>query len=163
VLETNLSRDELLQIAATLPVTGEHLPRAWLSAKASAETLTLAQARRRTSFPLRLPTLLPEGYAVTTVHLTNTDGVTGVTVTFAPADPNAADRPIELHVEPATGLPATTSDLVKVSVDGVSGRWDPHREELDWVEGGRLLSLRAPGRPLSTVMAMALTIPPAGS
>jgi hypothetical protein len=163
VLETNLSRDELLQIAATLPVTGERLPRAWLSAKASAGTLTLAQARRHTSFPLRLPTLLPEGYAVETVHLTNTDGVTGVTVTFAPADPNGADRRIDLHVEPATILPATTSELVKVSVDGVPGRWDPHRDELDWIEGGRLLSLRAPGRPLSTVMAMALTIPPAGS
>jgi hypothetical protein len=162
VLETNLPRDELLKIAATFPVTGEELPRAWLAEKAggdSTEVVTLGQARRRTSFPVTLPATLPDGYVVARVLLTRISGITGVTVTFRQSASDLEGEPIELHLEPATRLPFATLDVMKVPVGDARGRWTPQGAQLEWVQGGRYLSLRAPGLELTTVMAMANTIP----
>jgi hypothetical protein len=162
VLETNLSRDELLKIAATFPVTGEQLPRVWLTEKAGGdvnEVVTLGQARRRTTFPVKLPASLPEGYVVARVLLTRVGDISGVTVTFRQSASDLAGEPIELHVEPATRLPAAVVDVMRVSVGDAPGRWTPGGAQLEWVQGGRYLSLRAPGLGLATVMAMALTIP----
>lgn len=162
VLETNLPRDELLKIAATFPLTGEQLPRAWFTEKAggdSTEIVTLGQARRRTSFPVKLPATLPEGYVVSRVLLTKVGGITGVTVTFRPSASDMGGEPIELHVEPASRLPVATLGVMKVPVGDEQGWWTPDGAQLEWVQGGRYLSLRAPGLELSTVMAMANTIP----
>ena len=162
VLETNLSRDELLKIAATFPLTGEQFPLAWLTEKAGGdvnEVVTLGQARRRTSFPVKLPAVLPEGYVVARVLLTRIGGITGVTVTFRPSASDLVGEPIELHVEAATRLPFATVDVMKVPVGDARGRWTSEGAQLEWVQGGRYLSLRAPGLGLATVMAMALTIP----
>jgi hypothetical protein len=161
VLETNLPRDELLKIAATFPVTGEQLPRAWLTEKAGGdvtEVVTLAQARRRTPFPVKLPATLPQGYVVARVLLTRIGGITGVTITFQSAS-DLEGEPIELHVEPANRLPFAAADAMKVPVGDAGGRWSAEDSQLEWLQGGRYLSLRAPGLGLTTIMAMALTIP----
>jgi hypothetical protein len=163
VLETNLSRDQLLQVAATLPVRGQPLPPRWRIQKANGdvtEVVTLAQARTVTGLPIELPTVMPEGYAMAGVLVTRVDGTEGVTVTFRQSASDLDGAPIELHVQAASALPpAPASQLVQIALGTGEARWTPDAAELVWLSGGIYRSLTAPGRDLDAVAAIASSIP----
>jgi hypothetical protein len=162
VLETNLSRDQLLQVAATLPVRGQLLPPRWRIQKANGdvtEVVTLARARAVTGLPIKLPTGMPQGYALAGVLLTRVDGTEGVTVTFRQSGSDLDGAPIELHVQAASALPpAPATQLVRLALGNGEARWTPEGAELEWLSGGIYRSLTAPGRDLSAVAAIASSI-----
>jgi hypothetical protein len=163
VLETNLTRDQLLQVAATLPIRGKPLPARWRIQKANgdvAEVLTLAEARARTGLPIELPTSMPTGYVMAGVLLTRVDGTEGVTITFRQTGSDLNGAPIELHVQVADALPpAPAAQLVRVALGTATARWTSQDAELEWLSGGIYRSLTAPGLDLDTVAAMASSIP----
>jgi hypothetical protein len=164
VLESNLSRGELLQVASTLPVRGRPLPSRWRIQKANgnvSEVTTLAHARARTGLSIQLPSSLPTGYAMAGVLLTRVDGVQGVTITFRQGDSDLDGEPIELHVQAGDRLPpaALSTQPLHVAVGGTPARWTPERSELEWVSGGAYRSLTAPGRDLQAALAIADSVP----
>ncbi len=158
-LESNLPRDDLLEIAAGLPVTGLPLPTDWTvrrTGAAVAERVTLAEARRAVGFAIGVPPALPERFALASVELVRTGGVTGVTIYLRDADVDVGAGTIRLHLEPATSLPpAIATRPVGVDVAGVEGRWTAEPSMLEWIDGGVYRSLTGPGFELEELLRIA--------
>jgi Putative zinc-finger len=162
-LESNLSRDELLEAAASLPVEGLPMPEAWRvrgSGGAVVERVTLAQARDAAPFAVALPASLPQGFGLASVELVDAGHGVGVTVYLRDRDGDAGIGTIRLHLEPATSLPpASSANQSGVDIGGTPGRYTPDRSQLEWVDGGLYRSLDAPGLSLQGLLAVAGSIP----
>jgi negative regulator of sigma E activity len=146
-LETNLPRQRLLAIAASLPVRGQPLPPAWQHRASSAvdvERIGVAEALVTAGLPASLPDRLPDGYVVASAELSTVGStIAGVTLYVRQLDTDAAGEPLTLHVEPETGLPPPSSSVQsRIRVAGVDGRWTPSRSQLEWVDGDGYHSLR---------------------
>jgi outer membrane lipoprotein-sorting protein len=163
-LETNLSRDELISFASSVPVTGITIPEAWAlreSPEGMTERVSLEEVTGRLPFALSLPTTLPPGFGLASAELVSLEGSTGLNVYFQQEDTDLGSGLIRLHLEAGTELPpASSASQSAVEVRGVEGRWTPDRNQLEWVESGVYYSLDAPGLELPDLLAVAETIAP---
>jgi hypothetical protein len=146
-LETNLPRQRLLAIAASLPVRGQPLPPAWQhqeSGGVEVERIGVAEALATAGLPASLPERLPEGYVVASAELSLVGSATGgVTLYLRQVDMDAAGEPLTLHVEREIGLPPPSSAAQsRIRFAGLEGRWTPGRSQLEWVDGGAYHSLQ---------------------
>ena len=165
-VETNLSRDKLLHVAGSLPVTGIPIPAAWAvrsSPEGVTERVTLAQAAAEMPFTIVLPAsgTLPPGYAVASAELVRLHTDTALNVYFQQQDSVLGTGPIRLHEEVGKKLPpASSAAQSEVEVRGVIGRWTPDRNQLEWVDQGVYFSLDAAGMSLATLLAVAASLEP---
>jgi len=165
-IETNLPRDQLLDVAGSLPVTGMPIPAAWAvrrSPEGVTERVTLAQAAAEMPFPILLPAseALPAGYEVASAEIVRLQEDTALNVYFQQLDTNLGTEPIRLHEERAEKLPpASSAAQSEVEVRDVIGRWTPDRNQLEWVEQGVYLSLDAAGQSLADLLAVAASLEP---
>ena len=130
VVTGSVAPAELQRIAGSLGVVGRPVPDGW----AEASTVTLAGARRA------VPGLLevPAGAGFSTPGA-RADGRSVVLVYAGPGD-----RGLVLASRAADSLtPPLDTDAVGVVVRDRVARWSPRRGELEWVEAGRLWSLRS--------------------
>jgi hypothetical protein len=146
-LETNLPRERLLEIAASLPVRGEALPSSWRrlgSPGVKVERIGVAKALATAGLPASLPERLPEGYVVASAELSKVgSAIEGVTLYLRQPDMDAAGEPLSLHIERDTGLPPPSSSAQsRIRFAGVEGRWTPNRSQLEWVDHGAYHSLQ---------------------
>ncbi len=163
-LETNLSRDALLRVASSLPVTGLSLPDAWRvreTPEGTVERVTLADAAAAAPFELLLPRSVPEGSALAAVELLRMGSVVGVTVYFQDEDIALGGGAIRVHLEPAEELPpATATPQETVEVRGVQARYTREAARLEWIEDGLYVSVEAPGLELTDLVAVATSLGP---
>jgi hypothetical protein len=165
-VETNLSRDMLLNVAGSLRVTGIPIPATWAvrtSPEGVTERVTLAQAAAETPFTIMLPgsDALPAGYSVASAEIVRLHQDTALNVYFQQQDTDLGTGPIRLHEGVATKLPpASSAAQSEVEVRGVIGRWTPDRNQLEWVEQGVYLSLDAGGLSLADLLAVAASLEP---
>jgi hypothetical protein len=161
VLETNLPRERLLSVAATLPVVGLGMPEEWRVRRiggAVVERVSLATARAEAPFDVALPSRLPEGFAVASVELVRIGAEVGVTIFVRDSDVDVGGGTLRLHLEAATRLPpATSARQASVGVGGATGRWTQGRSQLEWVADGVYRSLDGLG--LAELLAIAGSIP----
>ena len=169
-LETNLPRERLLAVAASLPVTGLPMPESWRlreTGGATVERVSLDQARGAAPFEIGLPETLPPGFTLASVELIRSSGEVGVTLYFRDAEVDAGAGTIRLHLETGSELPpASSARQSAIQVRGGEGRWTPQRSQLEWVEDGlyrSLDTLEAPGLALEDLLAIAASIPDAES
>jgi hypothetical protein len=161
-LETNLSRDALLSVAASLPVASD-IPASWSvqpSSDGVAERLSLRQAVARVPFPVSEPQALPPGFRLISTELVQVGDVQSLNLYFgqASSDPEGL---IRLHIEPGTELPpASAAEQSAVQVGGATGRFTSSRDELEWVAGGIYYSVGGAGLDLSALMGMAESLQP---
>lgn len=167
-LETNLSRDKLLHVAGSLPVTGIPIPPAWAvrrSPDGVTERVTLVQAAAEIPFTILLPAsqALPSGYALASAELVRLHKDTALNVYFQQQDSDLGTGPIRLHEEVAKKLPpASSATQAEVEVGGVMGRWTPDRNQLEWVDQGVYFSLDAAGLSLPDLLAVGDSLEPYG-
>jgi len=165
-VETNLSRDMLLNVAGSLRVTGIPIPATWAvrtSPEGVTERVTLAQAAAETPFTIMLPgsDALPAGYSVASAEIVRLHQGTALNVYFQQQDTDLGTGAIRLHEEVATKLPpASSAAQSEVEVRGVIGRWTPDRNQLEWVEQGVYLSLDAGGLSLADLLGVAASLEP---
>ena len=161
-LETNLSREELLAVAASLPLEGEALPPAWFdsrSADARTHRLTLAEARARTSFAIDLPDALPGGYVLASVERSVVQGVEGLTLGLRQRDTDLGAGPVRIHLEMAGALPpAAATDQETVDLGEREARWTPSQGRLEWIDHGIYHSIDGPGVELRILAAIAAAV-----
>jgi hypothetical protein len=161
-LETNLPRDQLLAVAASLPVSGTELPAAWREqhvANARTERLTLAEAKALTSFAFDVPATLPAGYILASVQRTVVRGVDSVTLEVRQRDSDLGAGPIRIHLEGAAALPpAASADQVIVPLGDGDARWIPSQSRLEWVADGIYRSVDGPGVDREILEAVASSI-----
>ena len=165
-IETNLPRDQLLDVAGSLPVIGIPIPAAWAvrrSPEGVTERVTLAQAAAEMPFTILLPAseALPAGYEVASAEIVRLHDDTALNVYFQQQNTDLGTEPIRLHEEVAEKLPpASSAAQSEVEVRDVIGRWTPDRNQLEWVEQGVYLSLDAAGLSLADLLAVAASLEP---
>jgi Putative zinc-finger len=148
VVGGSLAPDDLVRVAASLPVAGRPVPAGW----AEAATATLSQARAASPGLLRPRD--PAGFAPPAVR------VDGRVVTLAYAGPGS--RGFLLVQAPGTRLvPPLDADARGVRVRRSDGRWSAERGQLEWVERGRVLDLRSATLSLEELLAIAASLEPA--
>lgn len=148
-IDGTLSTDDLLAVAASLGLEGVPVPDSW----AEASTATIADARRE------LPGLLVpsdlEGFEEPAVSVVGGD----VALTFH--GPGA--RAFVLTQSPGEALtPPLAAEVRGVKLRGTVARYTPARSELEWVEGGAVVSIRSRTLALGELVAIAERLRPAG-
>ncbi|HXF73319.1 MAG TPA: hypothetical protein VNO79_12005, partial [Actinomycetota bacterium] len=162
LLETNLPREELLRIAASLPVDGLPAPQDWFRGEGEGVRVSLEEAAARAGFAPLVPAALPQGYVLASVELLpGEDGPGAIVLHIRPEDSVVGGARIRLFQHPAAELPpATAADVREIVVRGVPGRWSPERSQLEWIEAGLYVSVDAPGASLEDVLAVAASLEP---
>ena len=165
-LESNLPRQQLLTLAASLPVRGEPLPEAWRSVSGSGisiEQVGPEDALARSPVPIELPAKLPDGYVLASAQIVwGPTEALAVSFVFRQVETDAAGGPIILHVQKGDALPpASSADQYLVGLGATSGRWTPGRDQLEWIAGGAYMSIEGP-LGLPALLDLALQIGPAG-
>jgi len=166
-VETNLSRERLLEIVAALGVEAAPLPEAWRVRKAGdgvAVRVSLEEALGEVDFPILLPADgLPAGYVLASIEVVRLGRQSGLNAYFSQRDTELGAQPIRLHLEAAGELsPAPAAKQSAVEVRGREGRWIPDRSQLEWIEDGVYVSLDAEGIPLEELLLVAVSLAPAG-
>ena len=164
-LESNLPREELLEVAASLPVTGLAMPEIWRvrrTPEGATSRATLEHAAEVLGVPIQLPRALPQGFALASVELVWVQDRVGATLHFHDTETALAAGPIRLHLEAADELPpAAAADQRSVEVRGAVGRYSPSTARLEWIEDGLYRSIDAPGLGLQELLELAASIPTA--
>jgi hypothetical protein len=158
-LESNLPRDRMLQIAASIPVRTSPLPRTWLERSSDGVEVERVPARRALAtagLPASLSGSLPGGYVIASAELSMIGGEpTGVTLHLRQPEMDAAGEPLTLHLERASKLPpSSSSSRSTVTLLAGAGRWAPGRSLLEWIHHGRYHSLQG-SLPLGNLMEIA--------
>jgi hypothetical protein len=150
-LESNLPRDDLLRLAASLPARGVAAPANWLS------RVPLGDALARAPYAL-VPSRLPNGYRHWAAELP--DGG-GVTMHFRRPTVELDGTGIRIHqVVGKPMAPPLDPDVQAVRVRGVIGRYSPARAELEWVEEGVYRSVSGPSMDLAGLLGVAESLEP---
>ena len=159
-LESNLPREDLLAVAASLPLDGVALPDPEGSGvRAHARRLTLAQAQARTTFRFGLPDRLPSGYVLASVERAVIGGVEGVTLLLRQRESDLGAEPVRIHLEATDALPpAAASDQETVALGDIEARWTPSQHRLEWIRRGVYRSIDGAGVDLPTLMAIAASV-----
>jgi hypothetical protein len=160
-LETNLSREELLAVAASMPLDGRAIPASWTvqsTKEATTERLTLEEAQALTSFAFDVPESLPGGYVLASVERTVVQGADSVTLMLRQRDSDLGAGPIRIHLEAASALPPAAAGEETVALGTGTARWTPLQGHLEWVDHGVLRSIDGPGLDLEILTAVATSI-----
>jgi hypothetical protein len=164
VLETNLPRAELLDVAGALDVRGRAIPRAWRVQRAGgvvSKRVPLEEALTRVPFAPRLLSELPPGYTVASAELTEMGKRTGLTVFYRQVDSDLGGAPIRLHEELATEPAPIVSNVKPVRVEGERGLYDPALNRLQWNHRGVYYAIDSPGLEPPRLVELANTLRPA--
>lgn len=142
VVTGSLPETELRRIAASLDVRGRPVPGWW----AEAAVVPLDRVADRLDGVLLPPDL--DGFAPAAARLLDRGAVIAVT------GPGA--RGFVLTQVPGQALaPPLEPDVRGVEIRGTAGRYTPRTGELEWVEGGSVVSLRSATLSLDELVAIA--------
>ena len=153
-VEGNLRRDQLIRVAASLPIDGRSLDEA--RAGRSVITRVGEEDVRAVPFAL-LPARLPAGYRLASATLRQVAGDGDeFSVFYSGAQSTPEGARIRLfQSERIDALPPSSEDLIAVDVSGHRGRWSAERGELEWMDGAVYRAIAAPAFDLGTVLALA--------
>jgi hypothetical protein len=155
-LESNLAREELLRVAASLPFDGHELPsRVTTPDGAVVRRIDAKTALERAPFA-RSVTYVPAGYAEATTLLSRSELETSVTFFFRSQEAEYAGAGIQVTQSSPTKLLTPTSETpVAVSVGDANARWFPERGVLEWIDGRVHTAVTVPFGDLATASAVA--------
>lgn len=148
VVTGSVGEDRLRRIAAGIGLTGQPVPADWVeAASASADDAAAVVPG------LLLPDQL-DGFGTPSVR------ADGSTVVVSYAGPGA--RGFQLTEASGNRLtPPLDLSVTAVDVRGEMGRWSGSRGELEWTEGGVVVSLRSVTLSLDELLAIAASMEPA--
>lgn len=158
-LESNLSRAELLEVAASLNSSGKRLPRAVVNTKSSLVRRLDIKALARIAF-VKEPAELPDGYRPSAAVLSksNTSGKS-VTVYYRGLEAEYDGDGIRVSHSPGIKNLVPTSETSQLyELDGVEARWLLNRGQLEWIDEGIYRSVTVPSGDLATAYLIARSL-----
>lgn len=163
VLETNLPREQLLEVASALALDGRPIPRHWGVRRAAGvvtRRVSLDTALQRVRFPVRLPRVedLPPGYVVASAQLTRVHERSGLTVVYRQADTDLGGAPVHLHAEPAPAIATRQPGSRLTRVGGNEAFYDPVAQRLEWIDDGVYYAIESPGIEQHTLVQIASSL-----
>lgn len=153
-LETNLSRTELLRIAASVPIAG----RAFQHLETPNGSIDRIDRDELSSSGYALePTYLPEGFRFSSAFVSRTsDGGKQLSAHYRRSESGPSLGQIRITQASAVSvLTPTSEDLDSVRVAGTVGRWSAVRSELEWLDGSTYRAVAVPGFDLATAVHIA--------
>ena len=153
--QTNLTRDTLLQVAASLGVSGHRAPKV-IEKSAGVSLRRIDPRREPPSFALE-PSFLPAGYdAVAGTLAKARDSSRTHTIYYRRAEGEFDGVGIRIvQSSPVAFLPPSSEDFLEVQLDGVTARWSTERGELEWTEDGIYRAVAVPSADLYTAVRIA--------
>lgn len=159
LIESNLRREELIDIAGSLPVRGDAPPVHSTGYGLRIEQVPVDQLAVRAGFPVLVPAVLPEGSHLVTAEVESFGPGRAVRLVYGRSGAEPGGYGVRIYEAPGEALPpASGNDQAAVPVRGVTGRWSPEHQELEWVEDGRYVSVRVPGLELADAVAIAASL-----
>ena len=156
LVETNLPRDALIEIAGSIDFDAGKLPRRPLERGSFVLTRADHGDLAEMDF-VRFPSYLPTGYRPSGAFTSRTP--TGiVTATSYYRSSESEYDGLGIRITQSKGvdlLPPSPEDAVNVSLGDGSVRWFPLRGEIDWIEGGVYTSISAPSLPRAAMLRIA--------
>jgi outer membrane lipoprotein-sorting protein len=147
-VETNLPRERLLDVGASLPVTGLEMPDEWSvhgTNGALVERVSLEEAQAAVPFEIAMPQRLPAGFTLASAEIVEVEGDVGVNLYFRDAEVDVGVGTVRLHLEAGRELPpASAARQSAVEVGDAQGRWTSGRTQLEWIDAGVYHSLDVP-------------------
>lgn len=152
-IESNLRRDELMRVAASVPVDGRAPTR--VKAGGAVNIRLEPNAAAAISFALQ-PSRLPPGYRMLSATLRRIPDGDELSIVYSGSQSTPEGAQIRLFQSVRIAqLPPSSEDLVAVNVDGSPGRWSIERGELEWIDRGVYRSIASPSFDLGTMLDIA--------
>jgi Putative zinc-finger len=152
---TNLARDELLKVAASLDVRGRPI-----RPQTDGRGLLVRRIQRPAKEEFRFakfPTVLPPGYperqTIALLYRSHASHRTLV-LYYRRAEAEYDGAGIKLTQSPRQSLPPSAERFATVSI-GEKGRWSAERSELEWIDGRVYRAVRVPAFDLATALEIA--------
>lgn len=147
--EGNLTRQELLDAAGSIALQGR---------PADVRDLTsIEDLPAQLDHEVLLPTTLPPGARLVSSGIESYAGApAGMHLVYARPETEPGDYALRIYEAESRSIPpAPGDDLISVQVRGRTGRWSPSQHELEWLESGLYVSLKAPALDLPIVLRIA--------
>jgi len=160
-LESNLSRDRLLEVASSVPLDG----RAFRHLRTKTGTITAIEEHELDRFPYaRHPAYMPAGFRFSSAFVAHSavDGTERTVAYFRRAQTAPVPGDIRITQSPEVDvLPPSSEDLRGVAIEpDLNGRWSATRSELEWIDGNTYRAVAVPAFQLSTAVAIARSMEP---
>ena len=152
-IESNLPRQELLEVAASVPVDGR-----------SFETLKTAFGMITRVDPDEIanggyaaePAYLPDGFRLSSAFVSTSVVGEQLDIYYRRREIGAAMGEIRVtQITDVEIMPPSSEDLVSIRFDDIVARWSPLRSELEWLDEGTYRAVDVPGFDLDTAVRIA--------
>lgn len=157
-IESNLTRNDLLEVAASVPIRGREITHLRTADGVRVDRLTRTEADE---LPYASsPSYLPDGFAPSSAFVTRSaTGTEQLTVYNRRPESASAMNDIRLiHVPDIEVLPPTSENLVSIRSGDLRARWSPLRSELDWLDGTTYRAVAVPAFDLQTAIRIARSL-----
>ena len=146
LVETNLTRADLIAISSSIDFAGERLSG---SRSGAVGTRRVDEAELEALGFVDLPSYLPEGYGLSGAFTSRTP--TGIVTATAYYRGNEIEYDgLGIRITQSRGvdlLPPSPDAAVELEVAGQTVRWFPRRGEIDWIDQGVYRAISAPSLP----------------
>lgn len=150
-LESNLPRQELIDIAASVPVEGRAFKKLAITKKTVLRRIP--RSRVYSISYAREPEWLPSGYRFSSALLSRS-ATERLTLFYRQAESDTGE--IKITQSPGVDtLPPSSEVLVFVRAGDVEARWSEERSELDWLDNDVYRAVAVPAFDLQTAVAIA--------
>lgn len=155
-IESNLSRSELLDVAATIDFRGRRAPRLVAGTPGAAVRRVAVGPTLQIYDFASQPRYLPPGYRAAAGLLSRAPGSITITAYYRHAEAEYEGAGIRVvQASNIRYLVPSSEEFVDVRVDGAVGRWSPERGELEWVDGNVYHAVAVPSGDLTTALRIA--------
>lgn len=156
-LESNLSRDQLLNVASTFDIRGRRFDRVREGRGVIVSRIGFSEAAEL-RFALT-PTYLPEGYRPSAALVSRSGRGSRLTTFYRRAEAEFEGSGIRITEAPGfESLPPSSEELTAVTIDDLRARWSAERSELEWVQDGVYRSVSVPAFDLDTAARVAASL-----
>lgn len=158
-LESNLSRAALLEVASSLDLRGEQLPRTVVNTHNSVVRRLDVEKLAAVGF-VEEPTELPDGYRPSAAVLSESEtSGKSITVYYRGLEAEYGGDGIRVSHSPNIKTLVPTSETSQLyDLDGLQARWLLNRGQLEWIDGGVYRSVTVPSGDLSTAYSIARSL-----
>jgi hypothetical protein len=152
-IESNLPRDELLEVARSVPVDG----RSFEALRTDDGTITRVDAGEVASLDYAAePSYLPEGFRLSSAFVSTSADGEQLDAYYRRSESGAAMGEIRItQITDVEIMPPSSEDLVSIRFGDIAARWSPLRSELEWLAEDTYRAVDVPGFDLDTAVRIA--------
>jgi hypothetical protein len=152
-IESNLPREELLEVAGSVPIDG----RSFEMLRTDDGTITRVDPDEVAGVDYAAePTYLPEGFRMSSAFVSTSAAGEQLDAYYRRRESGATMGEIRItQITDVEIMPPSSEDLVSIRFDDTVARWSPLRSELEWLDEGTYRAIDVPGFDLNTAVRIA--------